>query len=89
MKAITLLIPLLAVGCAATMTTPKKVYVHPEKYSLDLIIPTAWNGNHPVTHFSHELIVGKTYQDYRGIDYKLVPTEDSNLFVLQIQVNRP
>lgn len=89
MKAITLLIPLLAVGCAATMTTPKKVYVHPENYSCDLIIPTTWDGNQPVAHFSHELIVGKTYRDYRGMEYKLIPTQDSGVFVLQMQVNRP
>tara|TARA_R110002020_G_scaffold90213_1_gene219739 strand:- start:31 stop:300 length:270 start_codon:yes stop_codon:yes gene_type:complete len=89
MKAITLLIPFLAVGCMSTMTTPKKVYVHPEKYSCDLIIPTTWDGNHPVAHFSQELILGKTYQDYMGMEYKLIPTKDSSLFVLQIQVNRP
>ena len=45
---------------------PKNVYVQPEKYNCDLIIPTIWDGNHPVEHFQHEMILNAVYHDYYG-----------------------
>ena len=86
MKIIRLVPALLMVGC---MTTPKDVYVSPERYQCDLIIPTVWDGNHPVQHFEHELVVGMTYHDHLGMRYKLVPTETPSVFALQIEVDKP
>ena len=77
---------LLLAGC---MTTPKNVLVQPEKYSCDLIIPTIWDGTHPVSYFEHELAVGVTYYDYRGIEYTLVETDTPNVFALKVKVVAP
>ena len=66
MKTIALLLPVLFVGC---MSTPTKVYVQPEKFNCDLIIPTIWDGNHPVEHFQHEMILNAVYHDYMGNQY--------------------
>ena len=77
---------LLLAGC---MTAPKNVFIHPEKYNCDLIIPTIWDGNHPVTHFEHELVIGLTYYDYMGMEYTLMDTEDPGVYVLRVQVTQP
>ena len=86
MKTVMILSCLLFAGC---MTAPKNVYVQPEKYNCDLIIPTIWDGNHPVKHFEHEIVVGHTYHDYYGMEYKLMPTKTPDVFILQVQVTRP
>ena len=78
-----------ALFLAGCMTTPKNVLVQPEKYSCDLIIPTIWDGSHPVSHFEHELVVGVTYHDYRGIEYTLVETDTPNVFALKVRVVTP
>ncbi len=78
-----------AVLLASCTVAPKNVFVHPEKYSCDLIIPTIWDGCHPVSHFEHELVVGSEYYDYYGMKYKLVETETPGVFILQIDVQRP
>lgn len=77
---------LLLAGC---MTAPKDVFVKPEKYNCDLIIPTIWDGNYPVSHFEHELAVGVTYYDYMGMQYTLVETETPNVFALKVKVVSP
>lgn len=77
---------LLLAGC---MTAPKNVFIHPEKYNCDLIIPTIWDGNHPVTHFEHELVIGLTYYDYMGMEYTLMDTDDPGVYVLRVQVTQP
>ena len=74
------------VGC---MSTPKNVFVHPEKYECHLLIPTKWNESHPITFFEKELIVGGTYYDYMGTEYTLIPTEDSSVFALRVSVEKP
>lgn len=86
MKFIYLLPAILLASCTIA---PKNVYVHPEKYNCDLIIPTIWDGNHPVEHFEHELVVGTEYHDYYGMKYKLVETDVPGVFILQIKVDRP
>jgi hypothetical protein len=86
MKTIALLLPVLFVGC---MSTPAKVYVQPEKFNCDLIIPTIWDGNHPVEHFEHEMILDAVYHDYTGYKYTLVATDIPNVFALQVDVDQP
>ena len=86
MKTIPLLLTLLVAGCT---TAPKNLYVHPEKYNCDLIIPTIWDGTHPVSHFEHELVVGVTYHDYMGMEYTLVETETPGVFSLRVKVVAP
>ena len=86
MKVLNLIAAILLVGCS---TTPKNLYVHPEKYNCDLIIPTIWDGNHPVKHFEHELLLNTTYYDYRGIKYTLVETKVPNVYALRVQVVNP
>lgn len=83
MKTAALLLTLLLAGCH---TAPKNLFVKPEMYSSDLIIPTVWDGNHPIAYFEHELLVGATYYDYRGVEYKLVETDVPNVFALRVQV---
>ena len=80
---------LLALFAAACSTAPKNLYIHPERYNCDLIIPTVWDGNHPVKHFEHELVIGLTYYDYMGMEYTLVDTDDPGVYVLRVQVTRP
>ena len=86
MKTIALLLPVFFVGC---MSAPTKVYVQPEKFNCDLIIPTIWDGNHPVEHFQHEMILNAVYHDYMGHQYKLVKTDTPDVFALQIDVPKP
>jgi|TARA_R100000458_G_C8254797_1_gene231068 hypothetical protein len=86
MKTIALLLPVLFVGC---MSTPAKVYVQPEKFNCDLIIPTIWDGNHPVEHFEHEMLLNAVYHDYMGHRYTLVATDTPNVFALQVDVPQP
>lgn len=76
----------LACGCT---TTPKNLYVHPEDYKCDLIIPTIWDGGHPVQYFEHEIVIGQTYHDYYGMQYKLMPTDQPDVFSLRVKVARP
>tara|TARA_R100001224_G_scaffold90580_2_gene59706 strand:+ start:2795 stop:3010 length:216 start_codon:yes stop_codon:yes gene_type:complete len=71
------------------MSTPAKVYVQPEKFNCDLIIPTIWDGNHPVEHFEHEMLLDVVYHDYTGNGYKLVATDTPNVFALQVDVLQP
>lgn len=86
MKTITLLSPLLLVGC---MSTPKNVFVRPEVYECDLIISTTWDENHPIAHFERKLEVGVPYYDYLGTEFTLVPTEDSAVYALRVVVEKP
>ena len=86
MKTVIAFTLLLFAGCT---TVPKKLYVQPEKFNCDLLIPTSWNGDYPVKFFEHKLIVSQTYEDYNGMSYKLMPTEDPNVFSLQIVVPSP
>ena len=86
MKTTALLLILIAAGCS---TAPKNLYVHPDRYNCDLIIPTIWDGNHPVAHFEHKLIVGFKYNDYMGTEYTLVETETPGVYALRVQVSRP
>jgi len=86
MKTPLLLLTLLAAGCS---TAPKNLFVHPEKYNCDLIIPTIWDGTHPVSHFEHELIIGVPYYDYMGMQYTLVETEVPNVFAIKVKVANP
>lgn len=86
MKTTLLLLTLLVAGCS---TAPKNLYVHPEKYNCDLIIPTIWDGNHPVSHFEHELVIGLTYYDYMGMEYSLHETETPGVFALRVRVAAP
>ena len=76
----------LACGCT---TTPKNLYVHPENYKCDLIIPTIWDGSHPVQYFELEIVLGQTYHDYYGMQYKLMPTDQPDVFSLRVKVARP
>ena len=78
-----------AVLLASCMTTPKNVYVNPENYKCDLIIPTIWDGAQPVEHFEHEIVLGQVYYDYFGMKYKFVETDTPGVFVLQVDVDRP
>ena len=80
------LLALLVAGCS---TAPKNLYVHPERYNCDLIIPTAWDGEHPVAHFERELIVGVSYYDYMGTEYALVDTDTPGVYMLRVQVANP
>ena len=77
---------LLLAGC---MTAPKNVFVKPEKYNCDLIIPTIWDGTHPVSNFEHELVIGLTYYDYMGMQYTLVETDYPGVFALRVKVPAP
>ena len=86
MKTVAILSCLLFAGC---MTAPKNVYVQPEKYNCDLLIPTIWDGNHPVKHFEHEIVLGQTYHDYYGMEYRLMPTDKPDVFSLKVEVTRP
>ena len=86
MKTTLLLLTLLVAGCS---TAPKNLYVHPEKYNCDLIIPTIWDGTHPVSHFEHELVIGLTYYDYMGMQYTLVETDHPGVFSLRVKVAAP
>ena len=86
MKTVALLLSVLLVGC---VSVPTKVYTHPERYSCDLIIPTSWNGSHPVEYFEHRLAVGQTYQDYLGMEYTLVATDQDTVFLLRVEVAHP
>ena len=86
MRTTALLLALLAAGCS---TAPKNLYVHPERYNCDLILPTIWDGVHPVSHFEHELVLGVTYHDYMGTEYVLVKTDVPDVFALKVQVARP
>ena len=80
------MLALLAAGCS---TAPKNLYIHPERYNCDLIIPTIWDGSHPVKYFQHELVIGMTYHDYMGMQYTLVDTDTPGVFVLRVQVANP
>ncbi len=80
------LLALLAAGCS---TAPKNLYVHPEHYNCDLILPTIWDGSHPVEHFEHELVVGVTYHDYMGMKYTLVEKETPGVYALRVEVPLP
>ena len=86
MKTTTLFACLLLAGCT---TAPKGVYVHPEKFNCDLIIPTIWDGNYPVKNFEHEIVLGQVYHDHYGMQYMLVETDVPNVFSLQVDVVRP
>lgn len=86
MKFIYLLPAVLLASCTIA---PKSVYVHPERYQCDLIIPTIWDGSHPVEHFEHELVLGAQYHDYYGMKYRLVESNTPGVFILQIDVERP
>ena len=86
MKTTLLLLTLLVAGCS---TAPKNLYVHPEKYNCDLIIPTIWDGTHPVSNFEHELVIGLTYYDYMGMQYTLVETDYPGVFALRVKVPAP
>tara|TARA_Y100000004_G_C8813492_1_gene368777 strand:+ start:33 stop:293 length:261 start_codon:yes stop_codon:yes gene_type:complete len=86
MKTTLLLLTLLVAGCS---TAPKNLYVHPERYNCDLIIPTIWDGTHPVSHFEHELVIGLTYYDYMGMQYTLVETDQPGVFSLRVKVAAP
>ncbi len=78
-----------AVLLASCSVAPKNVFVNPENYSCDLIIPTIWDGVHPVEHFEHEIVLNQVYHDYFGMKYKLVESETPGVFLLQIDVERP
>ncbi len=86
MRTTALLFTLLAAGCS---TVPKNLYVHPEKYNCDLVIPTIWDGKHPVSYFEHELVLGTTYHDYTGTEYVLVQTDVPGVFALKVKVVNP
>ena len=86
MKTVGLLLVLLFVGCT---TAPKNVYVHPEKFNCDLIIPLVWDGHFPVTHFEHELMLDTEYYDYQGHMYRLVGTDTPGVYAIQIDVPKP
>lgn len=87
MKAITLLSPLLMMGCFSY--TPKNMYVHPEKYRCDLMIATRWNESFPVEYFQHKMKVGQEYTDVHGMTYTLIPTGDSTVYAIQVSVPKP
>ena len=86
MKTIVLFSCLLFAGC---VSVPQRLYVHPQKFSCDLIIPTSWDGCYPVKYFEKKLVIDHVHTDQLGMDYKLVPTDDPKVFVLQIVVPSP
>ncbi len=77
---------LFLTGCGAA---PKKVFVHPEKFNLDLIVPTAWDGAYPVSHFEHEMVLNTPYYDYMGTKYTLVSTDNPDVFIIRVRVDKP
>lgn len=78
-----------AVLLASCMTVPQNVYVHPEKYNCDLIIPTIWDGEYPVDYFEHEILLGATYYDYLGMKYELVKSDVDSVFILRVRLVKP
>lgn len=86
MKSITVVLGVLCVGCT---TAPKKVYVYPEKFKSDVIIPLVWDGQYPVTHFEHEIMLNTEYYDYQGQVYRLVETDTPGVYAIQIDVPAP
>tara|TARA_Y100001937_G_scaffold102902_1_gene141662 strand:+ start:11768 stop:12031 length:264 start_codon:yes stop_codon:yes gene_type:complete len=82
----TVLAILFLTGCGAT---PKKVFVHPEKFNLDLIVPTVWDGAYPVSYFEREMVLNTSYYDYMGTKYTLVSTDNPDVFVIRVRVDRP
>ena len=86
MKIVKLFPALLLAGC---MAPRKNVYVQPEKYSCDLIIPTIWDGSHPVTYFEHEMLLDTPYYDYMGQEYRLVATDVPGVFAIKVSVPKP
>jgi hypothetical protein len=86
MKTVVLLLALLFVGCT---TAPKNVYVHPEKFNADLIIPLVWDGHFPVAHFEHEMVLNTEYYDYQGHMYRLVETDIPGVYAIRIDVPAP
>ena len=78
---------LLGVFLSSCASVPHRLYENPERYRCEIVVDTEWNKEYPVNTFEHVMRLGESYQSrYFGTEYKLVATEDPEIFVIEVTI---
>jgi hypothetical protein len=62
---------------------PTKVYKTPSKYGFDCMIPTYWDGEHPVRYWETTIKLGDEFTDFNGLTWVIEkhPNEEDKIII--------
>ena len=79
------LLTFLLVGCYGRI--PAKMFNKPNKFGLDVMIPTHWDGQYPVRYWETTIEDGDIFMDFNGIVWKVEKHPDKpNTLILRTDI---